>query len=47
LVLVSRGHEVAQFKIDASGAILAEGANHGASRRTMVGIIARKPPLAD
>lgn len=41
LVLVSRGHEVAQFKIDAEDPILAP-PGHGVARRTMVGIIARK-----
>jgi hypothetical protein len=47
LTLVSRGHEVAQFKIDANHPILAEGANHGVERRTMVGLIARKARLPD
>jgi len=47
LNLVSRGHEVAQFKIEANHPILAEGANHGVERRTMVGLIARKARLPD
>ena len=47
LTLVSRGHEVAQFKIDADDPILAEGSNHGVERRTMVGLIARKARLPD
>lgn len=47
LVLVSRGHEVAQFRFDPGGAILAEGANHGVTHRTMVGLIARKARLPD
>jgi len=46
LILVSRGHEVAQFKIDATDPILAP-ANHGVARRSMVGIIARKARLPD
>lgn len=46
LVLASRGHEVAQFKIGADDPILAP-ANHGVERRTMVGIIARKARLPD
>jgi len=46
LVLVSRGHEVAQFKIAAADPILAP-ASHGVERRTMVGIIARKTRLPD
>ena len=46
LLLVSRGHEVAQFKIDASDAILAP-ANHGVERRTLAGIIARRARLPD
>jgi len=45
-LLVSRGHEVAQFKIDASDAILAS-ASHGVTHRTMVGIIARRVHLPD
>ncbi|MBW8745439.1 MAG: hypothetical protein JF628_14075 [Sphingomonas sp.] len=51
LLLVSRGHEVAQFKIDASDPILtlgsAEGAEHRTMDRTMVGLIARRVPLPD
>jgi hypothetical protein len=51
LLLVSRGHEVAQFKIAASDAILTPGASEGADHRTMdhtmVGLIARKVPLPD
>ena len=47
LVLVSRGHEVAQFKYEAKDCILADGANHGAARRTMFGIVARKARLPD
>jgi hypothetical protein len=47
LNLVSRGHEVAQFKINADDPILADGAHHGVERRTMVGLIARKAPLPD
>ena len=47
LVLVSRGHEVAQFKIGAADPILAPGANHGVERRTLVGLIARKARLPD
>jgi hypothetical protein len=47
LNLVSRGHQVAQFKIDATDPILAEGSNHGVERRTMVGLIARKARLPD
>jgi hypothetical protein len=46
LLLVSRGHEVAQFRIDASDPILAP-ANHGVERRTMVGMIVRKARLPD
>jgi hypothetical protein len=46
LLLVSRGHEVAQFKIDAADAILAP-ANHGVERRTLAGIIARRARLPD
>jgi len=46
LLLVSRGHEVAQFKIDASDAILAP-ASHGVERRTLAGIIARRARLPD
>jgi hypothetical protein len=46
LTLVSRGHEVAQFKIHASDAILAS-ASHGVTHRTMVGIIARRVHLPD
>lgn len=46
LILVSRGHEVAQFKIDAEEPILAP-PSHGVARRTMVGIIARKARIAD
>jgi len=46
LLLVSRGHEVAQFKIHAEDAILAP-ANHGVARRTMVGMVARKARLPD
>jgi hypothetical protein len=46
LVLVSRGHEVAQFKIEAADPILAP-AGHGVERRTMVGIIARRARLPD
>lgn len=45
LILVSRGHEVAQFKIDANDPIFADGANHGVQHRTMVGLIARKARL--
>ncbi|HWI86490.1 MAG TPA: hypothetical protein VNT42_09240 [Sphingomonas sp.] len=44
LLLVSRGHEVAQFKIATQDPILAP-ANHGVTHRTMVGIIARKARL--
>lgn len=51
LLLVSRGHEVAQFKIDASDPILTPGvavdAEHRAMDRSMVGLIARKVPLPD
>ena len=47
LNLVSRGHEVAQFKIHADDPILADGSNHGVERRTMVGLIARKARLPD
>lgn len=47
LLLVSRGHEVAQFKIAADEPIFAAGANHGVERRTMVGLIARKARLPD
>lgn len=51
LLLVSRGHEVAQFKIDASDPILTPGAAEGAEHRTMdhtmVGLIARRVPLPD
>ncbi|WP_116092004.1 hypothetical protein [Sphingomonas crusticola] len=47
LVLVSRGHEVAQFKFSTADAILADGAKHGVARRTMVGLIARKARLPD
>ena len=51
LLLVSRGHEVAQFKIDASDPILtpgtADAAEHRAMDRTMVGLIARRVPLPD
>jgi len=47
LVLVSRGYEVAQFKIDSSDVIVSDVANHGVSQRTMVGIIARKPRLPE
>lgn len=51
LLLVSRGHEVAQFKIDASNPILTRGtadaAEHRAMDRTMVGLIARRAPLPD
>ena len=51
LLLVSRGHEVAQFKIDASDPILTPGtavdAEHRAMDHTMVGLIARKVPLPD
>jgi hypothetical protein len=46
LLLVSRGHEVAQFKISAADPILAP-ANHGVDRRSMVGLIARKARLLD
>jgi hypothetical protein len=46
LTLVSRGHEVAQFKIGAADPILAS-AGHGVARRTMVGIIARRARLPD
>jgi hypothetical protein len=51
LLLVSRGHEVAQFKIDASDPILtpatAEGGEHRRMDHTMVGLIARKVPLPE
>lgn len=51
LLLVSRGHEVAQFKIDASDPILTPGvdvdAEHRAMDHTMVGLIARRVPLPD
>jgi hypothetical protein len=47
LNLVSRGHEVAQFKIHAEDPILADGALPGIERRTMIGLIARKAPLPD
>lgn len=51
LLLVSRGHEVAQFKIDASDPILTPGldvdAEHRAMDHTMVGLIARRVPLLD
>lgn len=51
LLLVSRGHEVAQFKIDASDPILTPGtavdAEHRAMDHSMVGLIARKAPLPD
>ena len=51
LLLVSRGHEVAQFKIDASDPILNPGfavdAEHRAMDHTMVGLIARRVPLPD
>jgi len=51
LLLVSRGHEVAQFKIDASDPILTPGvavdAQHRAMDHTMVGLIARRVPLPD
>jgi hypothetical protein len=51
LLLVSRGHEVAQFKIDAADPILTPGsavdAEHRAMDHTMVGLIARKVPLPD
>ena len=51
LLLVSRGHEVAQFKIDASDPILTHGVSEGAEHRTMdhtmVGLIARRVPLPD
>ena len=47
LVLVSRGHEVAQFRFDPAGAILADGTHHGVARPTMVGLIARKARLPD
>jgi len=51
LLLVSRGHEVAQFKIDASDPILTPGAavdaEHRAMDHTMVGLIARRAPLPD
>ena len=46
LLLVSRGHEVAQFKIDATDPILAP-PSHGVQRRTMVGIVARRARLPD
>jgi len=47
LLLVSRGHEVAQFKIDASDPILTPGAAHGVEHRSIVGLIARKARLPD
>ena len=51
LLLVSRGHEVAQFRIDASDPILTPGvdvdAEHRAMDHTMVGLIARRVPLPD
>ena len=51
LLLVSRGHEVAQFKIDATDPILAPGVGEDAEHRTMdhtmVGLIARRVPLPD
>lgn len=51
LLLVSRGHEVAQFKIDASDPILTPGADvdaeHRAMDHTMVGLIARRAPLPE
>ncbi len=46
LLLVSRGHEVAQFRIHAADPILSA-ASHGVDRRTMVGLIARKARLAE
>ena len=46
LLLVSRGHAVAQFKIDATDAILSP-PGHGVALRTMVGIIAQKARLPD
>ena len=46
LLLVSRGHQVAQFKIDADDPICAPPA-HGIARPTMVGIIARRARLPD
>jgi hypothetical protein len=48
LLLVSRGHEVAQFKISAPEPILAQGGPaHGVSHRSLVGLITRKAPLPD
>jgi hypothetical protein len=51
LLLVSRGHEVAQFKIDTRDPILTPGsavdAEHRAMDHTMVGLIARKARLPD
>jgi len=51
LLLVSRGHTVAQFKIDTSDPILTPGvavdAEHRAMDHTMVGLIARRVPLPD
>ena len=46
LLLVSRGHQVAQFKIEANDPICAPPA-HGIARPTMVGIIARRARLPD
>jgi hypothetical protein len=51
LLLVSRGHEVAQFKIDATDPVLTPGAavdaEHRAMDHSMVGLIARKANLIE
>jgi len=45
LILVSRGHDVAQFRFATPNPILVPGVNHGVTHRTMVGLIVRKARL--